>query len=204
VLCAQVKERGLSVLDWSDEERDLQARMLSLRAWRAGEGWPDVRSSWLTENPDAWLAPFLQGVRRESELRKLDKIAMLKSLVPWEFQQRLDEWAPPRIEVPTGSLIRLRYAEDGAAPVLEVRLQEMFGQLDTPTVNQGKVKVVLHLLSPGYKPVQVTQDLRSFWQSTYHEVRKELRRRYPKHAWPEDPWTAEPVRGVRRKPDQRS
>ncbi|MCU0845244.1 MAG: ATP-dependent helicase HrpB, partial [Spirochaetes bacterium] len=90
--------------------------------------------------------------------------------------------------------------KDGRPPVMEVRLQEMFGLLETPSVNEGRVRILLHLLSPGYKPVQVTQDLKSFWQTTYHDVRKELRMRYPKHHWPEDPWTAEAVRGVKRKP----
>lgn len=204
VIIRQVKERGLSLLNWGETEEELQARILSLRKWRSDEAWPEVSTAWLTQHPEEWLTPFLTGVRRESELQRLDKAAMIRSLVPWDLQSRLDEWAPPRLEVPTGSMIRLKYSAEGAAPVLEVRLQEMFGLLDTPTVNQGKVKVVLHLLSPGYKPVQVTQDLRSFWQNTYAEVRKELRRRYPKHSWPEDPWTAVPIRGVRRKSDQGS
>ncbi len=202
ILCELVNEKGLSLLDWGEAEVELQARLLSLRRWRPGEPWPDVSTSWLTSHATTWLAPFLAGVRRESDLKKLDKTAALRALVPWELQSRLDVLAPSRIEVPTGSMIRLGYSIEGTPPVLEVRLQEMFGLLDTPAVNEGSVKVVLHLLSPGYKPVQVTQDLRSFWQNTYEEVRKELRRRYPKHAWPEDPWTAKPVRGVRRKPDQ--
>ena len=96
-------------------------------------------------------------------------------------------------------MIKLTYFKDGRLPVMEVRLQEMFGLLETPTVNEGRTKILLHLLSPGYKPVQVTQDLKSFWQTTYHEVRSELRRRYPKHSWPEDPWTAEAVRGAIRR-----
>ncbi len=204
VICRQLRERGLSLLDWGEEEAELQARILCLRTWRPLEGWPDVRNDILLEQPETWLTPFLAGVRRESELKRLDKSSLLKSMLPWELQGKLDELAPARLEVPTGSMIKLRYFEDGAAPILEVRLQEMFGLLETPAVNGGDKRVVLHLLSPGYKPVQVTQDLRSFWQNAYHEVRKELRRRYPKHSWPDDPWTATPVRGARRKPDQRS
>jgi ATP-dependent helicase HrpB len=96
-------------------------------------------------------------------------------------------------------MIKIEYCLTGAAPVMKVRLQEVFGLVETPTVNEGRTKIILHLLSPGYKPVQVTQDLKSFWNTTYHEVRKELRMRYPKHHWPEDPWTAEAVRGVKRK-----
>lgn len=200
VICRQVEETGLTLLDWGESEREFQSRILSLRAWRPDEPWPDVRIETLSRDVVHWLSPFLAGIRRESELTSLDKVAILKSILPWELQAKVDALAPPRVEVPTGSLIRLNYSDDGASPVLEVRLQEMFGLLDTPTVNEGRTKVVLHLLSPGYKPVQVTQDLRSFWQNTYHEVRKELRRRYPKHSWPEDPWTATPVRGAKRKP----
>jgi len=194
IICEQVREQGLSLLDWGDGEKEFQSRLLSLRRWRATENWPDVGDETLIRDPEKWLAPFLTGVRKESELKKLDKIAALRALLPWELQSRVEELAPARLEVPTGSQIRLKYSDAGDPPVLEVRLQELFGLLDTPTVNEGRMKVVLHLLSPGYKPVQVTQDLRSFWQNTYHEVRKELRRRYPKHSWPEDPWTAVPVR----------
>jgi ATP-dependent helicase HrpB len=182
----------------------MQQRIMSLRAWRKDEAWPDVKTGSLVAHPEQWLAPFLAGIRKETELRKLDKVAALKALIPWELQSKLDALAPACVEVPTDSLIKLRYSEDGSTPILEVRLQEMFGLLDTPTVNDGRTKVVLHLLSPGYKPVQVTQDLRSFWQNTYHEVRNELRRRYPRHSWPEDPWTAKPVRGAKRRGGQPS
>ncbi|MFM9028010.1 MAG: ATP-dependent helicase C-terminal domain-containing protein [Bacteroidota bacterium] len=115
------------------------------------------------------------------------------------MQQILDERLPEKIEVPSGSLIRVRYDQEGNTPVLAVRLQELFGLKESPTLDRGRRNVILHLLSPGYKPVQVTQDLRNFWEKTYHEVRKELKIRYPKHAWPEDPWSAQAVRGVPRK-----
>ena len=200
VICQQIRESGLSLLGWGETETDVQARILSLRKWRPDDGWPDVSSEYLIQTLDSWLPPYLTDLRKEAELKKLDKVSILRGLLPWEMQKKLDALAPSRMEVPTGSMIQLRYDDAGSAPVLEVRLQEMFGLLDTPTVNEGKMKVILHFLSPGYKPVQVTQDLRSFWQTTYHEVRKELRRRYPKHAWPEDPWTAVPVRGAKRKP----
>jgi ATP-dependent helicase HrpB len=199
VIGAQVKERGLSWLGWGEEEEELQARLMSLRNWRPSEPWPDVRSEELVRTPERWLFPFLAGVRKESELKRLDKSAMLRSLIPWELQSKLDRLAPAHLEVPTGSMIRLRYFLTGEPPVLEVRLQELFGLLDTPVVNEEKVKLVIHLLSPGYKPVQVTQDLRSFWSNAYHEVRKELRRKYPKHSWPDDPFTATPVRGAKRR-----
>jgi ATP-dependent helicase HrpB len=117
----------------------------------------------------------------------------------WEKQKKLDQLAPLKLKVPSGSAIQLQYFEDGASPVLAVRLQEVFGLSDTPRVNNNKNPVLLHLLSPGFKPVQVTADLRSFWDNTYFEVKKELKRRYPKHAWPQYPWKEEAVRGVRRK-----
>jgi ATP-dependent helicase HrpB len=129
----------------------------------------------------------------------LDLQTILTSLLPWELNAKLDKLAPAKLQVPSGSMIKLYYFKDGQAPKIEVRLQEMFGLLETPTINEGRVEIVLHLLSPGYKPVQVTQDLKSFWHTIYHEVRSELKRRYPRHHWPEDPWTAEAVRGVRKK-----
>lgn len=111
----------------------------------------------------------------------------------------MDRLAPPKLKVPSGSLIKLSYFKDGRSPIIEVRLQEMFGLTETPSINEGRTKIILQLLSPGYKPVQVTQDLKSFWQTTYHEVRKELRMRYPRHHWPEDPWTAEAMRGAKKR-----
>jgi ATP-dependent helicase HrpB len=111
----------------------------------------------------------------------------------WEKQNALNALAPAKIEVPSGSKINIQYFDNGATPVLAVRLQEVFGLADTPVINNGKTRLVLHLLSPGYKPVQVTSDLKSFWNNLYFEVKKELKRRYPKHSWPDDPWTAPAV-----------
>src|ERR1700761_97048 len=105
---------------------------------------------------------------------------ILTSTLEWELQRKLDVLAPWKIEVPSDSMIKLHYSMDGSDPVMEVRLQELFGLLETPTVNEGRTRILIHLLSPGYKPVQVTKDLRSFWSNTYHEVKKELQRRYPK------------------------
>src|SRR5690606_29942607 len=136
---------------------------------------------------------------KRSDLLRLDLNTILVSMLPWDLHPRFAELAPARLPVPSGSQIRLQYFPDGRPPVMEVRLQEVFGLLETPSVNEGRTRVLMHLLSPGYKPVQVTQDLRSFWSTTYAEVRKELRSRYPKHSWPEDPWTAQAVRGVKKK-----
>ena len=197
IVCEVVRESGLSLLGWSDDQVQWQSRVMSLRKWR-GETWPDVSDEALLQTLETWLSPYLENVSKRADLEKLDRNAILTSMLEWELQGKLDKLAPERIEVPSGSMIRLQYSKDGHDPVMEVRLQELFGLLETPTVNDGRNKVLIHLLSPGYKPVQVTQDLRSFWQNTYHEVRKELHRRYPKHSWPEDPWTAKAVRGAKR------
>jgi ATP-dependent helicase HrpB len=148
---------------------------------------------------ETWLAPFLITIGKRIELQRLDPETILPAILPWELQEKLNRLAPLRLPVPSGSNISLQYHADGRPPVLEVRLQEVFGLLETPTVNEGRNKVMLHLLSPGYKPVQVTQDLKSFWTNTYAEVRKELRMRYPKHSWPEDPWTAQAIRGAKKR-----
>lgn len=199
ILCNAVRAEGDNLLNWSEEVQQWQARILSLRQWRPQEDWPDVSTDTLLQKPEQWLAPYLQGVRRRDDFKRLDLLQMLQSSLDWKLQQQLNGLAPLTIEVPTGSQIRLAYRPDGSAPLLAVRLQEMFGLLETPTINEGRTSVLLHLLSPGYRPVQVTQDLHSFWQNTYAAVRKDLRGRYPKHHWPEDPWTAEAVRGVKRK-----
>jgi ATP-dependent helicase HrpB len=199
ILCDAIRAEGIDILPWTDTHRAWQARVMSLRAWRPEEEWPDVSDQQLLASLEDWLGPYLSGIRKRDDFKKLDLGSFLYGLLPWPLPQRLDELAPITLEVPSGSQIRPQYFDDGSAPVLAVRLQEMFGLLNTPTVNEGRNMVLLHLLSPGYKPVQVTQDLRSFWENTYPHVRKELRVRYQKHSWPEDPWTAEAVRGARRR-----
>jgi ATP-dependent helicase HrpB len=201
ILYEALREEGLKLLNWDDAQSEWQARILSLRQWRPNEAWPDVSDAHLLQTCDEWLAPYLTQVNKRIDFQRLDLQTILAGLIPWDLASRLDKLAPVRIEVPSGSFIKLNYFNDGRAPVMEVRLQEMFGLLETPAINEGHTRILLHLLSPGYKPVQVTQDLKSFWQTTYHEVRKELRMRYPKHHWPEDPWTAEAVRGVKRRPN---
>jgi ATP-dependent helicase HrpB len=199
ILIEAFKLEGLKLLSWTEEHREWQARVMSLRKWRPEEAWPDVSDDHLIHTADTWLAPFLNGVYKPLDFQKLDVNQMLSTILPWELGSKIDKLVPVKLSVPSGSMVRVNYSITGDTPTLEVRLQEMFGLLETPTVNEGRTKVMLHLLSPGYKPVQVTQDLKSFWQTTYHEVRKELRMRYPKHAWPEDPWTAQAVRGAKKK-----
>jgi len=146
----------------------------------------------------SWLAPWVEGVSRLSQLKSLDWTAILKSRLSWAQQQAMEQLAPTHIRVPSGSNKQLDYSL-GATPVLPVKLQELFGLMDTPTVCNGQVKVILHLLSPAQRPIQVTQDLRGFWEKTYAEVKKELKGRYPKHYWPEDPLAAIPTSRVRPK-----
>lgn len=199
ILCSMIREEGIRVLGWSETIQPWQARVMSVRKWRPEEDWPDVSKDGLLSTLEIWLAPFLNGIGKLSEIQKLNAAEILNSILSWEQQNKLDSLAPSKIQVPSDSMILVNYSADGDAPTMEVRLQEVFGMLETPKVNGGKVNIVMHLLSPGFKPVQVTQDLRSFWQTTYAEVRKELRTRYPKHSWPEDPWTAKAVRGAKRR-----
>lgn len=191
-----IKRMGIECLPWSRELRQWQARVLCLRAWRPGEGWPDVSDTRLAAILEDWLEPHLGGITRREHLRHLDLAAILKGCLAGPLRARLEIEAPTHIRVPSGSRLRLEYAP-GEAPALAVKLQEMFGLADTPRVAGGRVPVTLHLLSPAQRPIQVTQDLRGFWERTYAQVKKELKGRYPKHPWPDDPWTATPTRRVR-------
>lgn len=173
-----------------------RARVLSLRRWQPESGWPDLSDQGLMTSLEAWLAPWLDGVTRRQHLKQLDLTVILKGFLDWQGLQQLERLAPATVKVPSGSCKRLDY-RPGEAPVLRVRLQEMFGMGETPKVCNGTIPVTLHLLSPAQRPVQVTQDLRGFWERTYPEVRKELKGRYPKHYWPDDPWQAEATARVR-------
>jgi ATP-dependent helicase HrpB len=199
ILCEVIRKEGLRALNWGDRERGWQHRVMSLRIWRPEDGWPDVAEESLLQTLETWLAPYLIHVSKRTELEKLNLPQILEGMLPWELTNKFVTLAPDKLEVPSGSLIVLNYFPDGSSPVMEVRLQEVFGLTETPAVNEGRKKVTMHLLSPGYKPVQVTQDLKSFWQTTYHDVRSELRIRYQRHHWPEDPWTAEAMRGAKKR-----
>lgn len=195
-----IRQAGLTCLPWQARHQQWRGRVALLRR-TLGEAWPDISDSALLASLDAWLAPWLEGMTRLSHLDRLDLDAALQSLLPWDKRQELDRLAPTHLEVPSGSRILLDYGpvlEEEGVPVLAVKLQELFGLLETPRIVQGRVPVMIHMLSPAQRPVAITQDLASFWRGPYQEVRKDLRGRYPKHPWPEDPFTATPTRRTKR------
>lgn len=188
-----IATEGLSLLNWDETMEQMQARIASVKIWYTDQLWPDTDTDYLLQNAENWLGPYLSTCRKPDDLKKLNLSDCLLHSLSWEQQQALNTLVPDKLEVPSGSKLPIRYFMNGATPVMAVRLQEVFGLADTPKVNSGRMAIVLHLLSPGYKPVQVTSDLKSFWDNLYHDVKKELQRRYPKHAWPDDPWSAKAV-----------
>jgi len=194
-LLALVRRKGLELLPWTPELRQWQARVALLRQLdlqkQDSSEWPDVSNDALLAKLEHWLLPYLGKVTRLSHFGNLDLSSILHNLLPWPLPQQLDEQAPHHLSVPSGSSVRLDYSE--CPPILAVRLQELFGLSDTPRIAGGRQIVKLHLLSPARRPVQVTQDLANFWRSTYAEVKKDLKGRYPKHYWPDDPLIAEPT-----------
>ena len=204
IVCEAMKKDGLTMMAWSEKAvEQVQRRVAQVTAWHPELALPDVSTEHLLSTAADWLPFYLEeGGRVKTsvqELRKLNLADIIWNILPYEAQLEVDRLAPTHIEVPTGSHIRIDYRSGAEAPVLSVRLQECFGMERTPCVDDGRQPLLMELLSPGFKPVQLTQDLASFWQGTYFEVRKELRRRYPKHYWPENPLEAEAVRGVKRK-----
>ena len=191
-----LRRAGLAALPWTKEQHQWRARIALL--YRVDSTWPDLSDEALTRNLEQWLGPFLSGLMSLAQLRRLDLQAPLDSLLTWQQRQELPRLAPTHMTVPSGSQVRLDY-EQGESPVLAVRLQEMFGCQDTPRIADGKVPVMVHLLSPAGRPVQVTKDLASFWRSAYQEVKKELRGRYPRHHWPDDPLSAQPTNRIKRR-----
>ena len=204
IVCEAMKKDGLTMMAWSEKAvEQVQRRVAQVAAWHPEMALPDVSTEHLLSTAADWLPFYLEeGGRVKTsvqELRKLNLAEIIWNILPYEAQLEVDRLAPTHIEVPTGSHIRIDYRSGAEAPVLSVRLQECFGMERTPCVDDGRQPLLMELLSPGFKPVQLTQDLASFWQGTYFEVRKELRRIYPKHYWPENPLEAEAVRGVKRK-----
>ena len=173
--------------------RQLQGRVRLLQKAFPEEQWPDLSDEQLLSHPDEWLVDWLRGIRSKHDVTELNILPALKAKLSHDQQRLLDERTPMAILVPSGSRVALDYAS-GNLPILAVKLQEMFGLADTPMLANGRVKVLLHLLSPARRPVQITQDLKGFWNSGYTLVKKDLKGRYPKHPWPDDPWNAPPTR----------
>ncbi len=194
-----VRQKGLQILPWNSEVENLRARLMLLHNHQtrmAGdEVWPDMSKQALLDNMESWLSPYLPGLSRLAQLQKLKLKEILINQLSWQQQQQLEREAPSHIQIPSGSRIKIDYSQ--SSPVLAARLQELFGMLETPQIMGGKIRLTIHLLSPAQRPIQVTQDLASFWANTYQEVKKELKGRYPKHYWPDDPYQAEATRRVR-------
>ncbi|MFD3261038.1 ATP-dependent helicase HrpB [Paenibacillus lentus] len=190
-----VSSQGVRILPWSDKARQLQARVGFLR--QQSDRWPDMSDSALAERVEEWLAPYIVHFRKRSDLQSLSLLAILENALGWELRQELNAEAPTHLIVPSGSKIQIHYGQ--GEPYAAVRLQEVFGMMDTPRIAYGAVAVIMHLLSPAGRPVQVTADLRSFWDHGYFEVKKDLKGRYPKHYWPDDPHQATATRRVRPK-----
>jgi ATP-dependent helicase HrpB len=186
-----VRDLGLACLPWSKDTQSWCERLRLLAKLMPEENWPDMSEAGLLATLETWLAPFLSGVTRKSHLDGVDLRQALESTLDWQQKQRLDELVPTHVTVPTGNRIALDYSGD--KPVLAVRLQEMFGCAQTPAIANGRMPVLLHLLSPARRPLQVTDDLAGFWANTYHAVKAEMKGQYPRHWWPDDPMQAEPT-----------
>ena len=188
-----VRVLGLECLDWNPASRALRHRIAFLALRDPQGGWPATDDAALLAGLEQWLAPSLAGCTRRTHLARIDVHAALLQMLDWEHRRRLDSEAPTHVEVPSGSRLPVDYG-DPAEPALDVRLQEMFGAQDSPQIARGRVKLTLRLLSPAGRPLQVTRDLAGFWRGSYAEVRREMRGRYPRHPWPDDPLAAPPTR----------
>lgn len=192
ILCEAIRTTP-GMLRFSKEARQFQARVGLMKKAFPEEVWPDLADPALLSRPEEWLLPWLVNIRTAQGLGGLSILPALRARLTWEQGRLLDKRAPLSLPVPSGSQITLDYVS-GDQPVLAVKLQEMFGLADTPLLAEGRVRVLLHLLSPARRPVQITQDLKGFWDSGYPLVKKDLKGRYPKHPWPDDPWNAMPTR----------
>lgn len=184
-----IREKGLGVLNWTPEAEQLRLRLHCAAQWLPEEAWPAVDDASLLASLEAWLLPQMNGVHSLRALKALDLRQALQDWLPWPLRQKLDCELPTHYTVPTGSRLAIRYHAENP-PALAVRMQEMFGEATTPVIAEGRVPLVLELLSPAQRPLQITRDLSAFWQGSYREVQKEMKGRYPKHVWPDDPANA--------------
>ncbi len=207
-LLALVRKKGLEILPWTGAIEQWRSRVLLLRNADLGRPqsddntkvdsrWPDLSNQALLLSVDEWLSPYLVPVKSMKDIQKLDLKSILQGLLPWPLPLDLERLAPERLVVPSGSNVLLDYSQ--TPPVLEVKLQEMFGCEETPSIADGRISLQLHLLSPARRPLQITQDLAGFWRSSYQDVKKEMKGRYPKHPWPDDPLSAEATRHTKRR-----
>lgn len=192
-----IAEKGLSVLNWTPEAQQLRLRLHCAASWLPEGEWPAVDEPTLLATLDKWLLPMMSDVRDLKSLRQVNLVNALLHLLTWPQRQRLDSALPTHYTVPTGSRLPIRYDEE-KPPALAVRLQEMFGEAENPTVAEGRIALVLELLSPAQRPLQITRDLAGFWQGAWREVQKEMKGRYPKHLWPDDPANALPTRRTKK------
>jgi len=192
-----IREKGLAVLNWSPQAEQLRLRLHCAAQWLPEYPWPDVSDSALLATLERWLLPQLGGVHSLRALQNVDLSAALGNLLEWSQRQRLDSALPTHYTVPTGSRIAVRYHQENP-PALAVRMQEMFGEAATPAIAEGRIPLTLELLSPAQRPLQITRDLSAFWKGSYREVQKEMKGRYPKHVWPDDPASALPTRRTKK------
>jgi len=204
-----VRKNGLGILPWTKNLQQWRSRVMLLHSAEPGSGedisanrWPDLSDETLLATLEEWLSPYLVSVTRIEDFQKLDLKVILHTLLPWPLPLDLERLAPERLAVPSGSSISVDYTQ--SPPVLEVKLQEMFGCEETPCIADGRIPLVVHLLSPARRPLQITQDLAGFWRSSYQEVKKEMKGRYPKHPWPDDPLGAEATRYTKRRTAERA
>lgn len=187
VLTETIAREGEKLLIFDKEVKNWQNRVLSLRIWNPEENWPDVSTETLLKNNAEWLSPYLGAIRKAADFKSLNIKEILHYSLSPDLQEKLIHWAPEKYKVPSGASFKIRYSANGTQPILSVKIQDAFGITETPAINNGKTKLLMQLLSPGFKPVQLTADMNHFWKETYFEIRKELKGRYPKHQWPDKP-----------------
>ncbi|WP_020675972.1 ATP-dependent helicase HrpB [Geopsychrobacter electrodiphilus] len=195
ILCSKISSDGAQLLTWSTDDEQFLQRVRLLHQ-TLDSPWPDLSREQLFQYPENWLAPFLSGIKTAEQLKRVKLLPALQSLLDWQLSQQLGQLTPQRIAVPSGESMKIDYQAEG--PVLAVKLQQLFGLAQTPSICRGLIPLKLHLLSPAGRPLAVTSDLRSFWDQVYPEVQKEMKGRYPKHPWPNDPWRATPTRKLKK------
>ncbi len=193
-----IAKEGSHLLNFNDEVKQWQNRVMTLRQLKPDGKWPNVSTTHLIKTNSEWLSPYLAEIKKVEDLKKIDLTQVLAYSLDHAQRAALEKLAPKALKVPSGSTIKINYQENGSTPILAVRLQEVFGLVKTPTINNGQTPLIMHLLSPGFKVVQITNDLASFWENAYFEIRKELRSRYKKHAWPENPLDYKAIKGTKK------